>query len=280
MSFEIGKEYNRRNDIHKNYGGQQQSGISTPSSHNLIFLFSSPLGEDFGYKDHFDDNGVFHYTGEGQVGDMTFTKGNRAIRNHLEEGKELLLFEWVKKGVQRLTGYCKYLEYHHETRTDRNGKWREAIIFELAFSPKPYLTKDSEDLIQDNELNLKPSKIDNLKTLRAKAIAREASSASERQVKQIQRFRSEAIKIYALKRSSGSCESCNHPAPFMTTKGPYLEVHHMKRLADGGPDEPSNVIAVCPNCHRRAHSSVDKKIFNGDLISKIKQKEDDLGIRS
>ena len=53
----------------------------------------------------------------------------------------------------------------------------------------------------------------------------------------------------------------------------------MQRLADGGPDEPNNVIAVCPNCHRRTHSSVDKKIFNNDLISKIEQKEDDLGNR-
>jgi len=79
--------------------------------------------------------------------------------------------------------------------------------------------------------------------------------------------------------AKGICESCNQPAPFSSSRGPYLEVHHMQRLADGEPDEPNNVIAVCPNCHRKAHSSVDKKIFNNDLISKIEQKEDDLGNR-
>jgi 5-methylcytosine-specific restriction protein A len=28
-----------------------------------------------------------------------------------------------------------------------------------------------------------------------------------------------------------------------------LEVDHIKPLAEGGPDIPSNMIALCPNCH-------------------------------
>ena len=126
----------------------------------------------------------------------------------------------------------------------------------------------------------KTEKNDDLDTLRQKALTRTIPAGmSEKEVKQTQRYRPEAIKIYALKRSAGTCESCNQPTPFRSSRGPYLEVHHMQRLADGGPDEPNNVIAVCPNCHRRTHSSVDKKIFNNDPISKIEQKEDDLGNR-
>jgi 5-methylcytosine-specific restriction protein A len=34
---------------------------------------------------------------------------------------------------------------------------------------------------------------------------------------------------------------------------PYLEVHHIKRLADKGSDTTTNSIAVCPNCHRELH---------------------------
>ncbi|WP_342542729.1 HNH endonuclease signature motif containing protein [Paenisporosarcina sp. FSL H8-0542] len=34
---------------------------------------------------------------------------------------------------------------------------------------------------------------------------------------------------------------------------PYLEVHHIKRLADNGEDSVENAIAVCPNCHRELH---------------------------
>lgn len=56
-------------------------------------------------------------------------------------------------------------------------------------------------------------------------------------------------------RSKGICQMCNSPAPFKRadTGTPYLEVHHLKRLADDGHDTLENAIAVCPNCHRRAH---------------------------
>ncbi|WP_373273521.1 HNH endonuclease [Vibrio parahaemolyticus] len=48
--------------------------------------------------------------------------------------------------------------------------------------------------------------------------------------------------------------------------GPYLEVHHLTRLADGGADCPENVIALCPTCHRRAHYSIDNQEFNEKLL--------------
>ncbi len=58
-----------------------------------------------------------------------------------------------------------------------------------------------------------------------------------------------------LARAGGVCESCDKPAPFVrrVDATPYLEVHHKKRLADGGEDTVENAIAVCPNCHRGAH---------------------------
>ena len=42
--------------------------------------------------------------------------------------------------------------------------------------------------------------------------------------------------------------------PFLKINGArYLEVHHLKRLADGGSDTIENAVAVCPNCHRELH---------------------------
>jgi hypothetical protein len=43
------------------------------------------------------------------------------------------------------------------------------------------------------------------------------------------------------------------------TEGPNLEPHHIRRLADGGPDHPRWVAALCPTCHRRVHHGVDGK---------------------
>ncbi|OXI94940.1 MULTISPECIES: HNH endonuclease [Burkholderia] len=57
-----------------------------------------------------------------------------------------------------------------------------------------------------------------------------------------------------LDRADGKCEICHGDAPFMRRDGrPYLEVHHVVQLADGGEDTTENAVAVCPNCHRRAH---------------------------
>ncbi|WP_413786225.1 HNH endonuclease [Psychrobacter immobilis] len=81
--------------------------------------------------------------------------------------------------------------------------------------------------------------------------------------------RSTAIKLYAKKRANGICEGCNAIAPFETKSGPYLEVHHLTRLADGGADLPQNVIALCPTCHRKAHYSLDHLEFNNQLINKV-----------
>jgi 5-methylcytosine-specific restriction endonuclease McrA len=86
------------------------------------------------------------------------------------------------------------------------------------------------------------------------------------------------VHSYAIQRSQGICESCDAPAPFETKNGtPYLEVHHLKPISQGGSDHPENVAAVCPNCHRRTEKSKDSDIFNNAIIKKILAKEKKLG---
>lgn len=34
----------------------------------------------------------------------------------------------------------------------------------------------------------------------------------------------------------------------------YLDTHHIIPLSENGPDIPSNITYLCPNCHRLAHS--------------------------
>jgi 5-methylcytosine-specific restriction protein A len=49
--FQVGRVYSRRNDIHAEFGGQQQGGISTPDGAPFIFLFTGEMGEQYGYED-------------------------------------------------------------------------------------------------------------------------------------------------------------------------------------------------------------------------------------
>jgi 5-methylcytosine-specific restriction enzyme A len=79
----------------------------TPADHKLIFLVTGSSGRQHGYEDHWSEDGsTFFYFGEGQVGDMKFTKGNLALREHVTHGEDVHLFEEVptKKGYLRYRG--------------------------------------------------------------------------------------------------------------------------------------------------------------------------------
>jgi 5-methylcytosine-specific restriction protein A len=67
--------------------------------------------------------------------------------------------------------------------------------------------------------------------------------------------RSPAIVALALKKAAGVCGKCGKDAPFYSKRNgePYLEIHHIKPLAEGGADHMDNTIALCPNCHREKH---------------------------
>jgi 5-methylcytosine-specific restriction enzyme A len=77
-----------------------------------------------------------------------------------------------------------------------------------------------------------------------------------------------------LRRAEGSCEYCTTPAPFKTKQDlPYLEPHHIRRLSDGGPDDPRFMAALCPNCHRQVHYGLDGDQLNATLTDLIRKKE-------
>jgi len=67
--------------------------------------------------------------------------------------------------------------------------------------------------------------------------------------------RNEYIREYAKIRANGICELCEKPAPFRDVYGnPFLETHHVVFLSKGGEDSVNNVVALCPNCHRKIHN--------------------------
>ena len=67
--------------------------------------------------------------------------------------------------------------------------------------------------------------------------------------------RNEYIREFVLLRAEGICELCKNKAPFFDKYGnPFLETHHVEYLSKGGKDSIENVVALCPNCHRRIHN--------------------------
>jgi 5-methylcytosine-specific restriction protein A len=76
-----------------------------------------------------------------------------------------------------------------------------------------------------------------------------------------------------LRRANGVCELCEKSAPFNRDNGkPYLEVHHVKHLEDGGHDMTENAVALCPNCHRMMHSLNRKSDIDILILANKKKK--------
>jgi 5-methylcytosine-specific restriction enzyme A len=78
------------------------------------------------------------------------------------------------------------------------------------------------------------------------------------------------VRKWVLGNAKGKCECCRRRAPFTSAVGfPFLEVHHLRRLADDGSDTVENAIAVCPNCHRELHHGKDSTKLSSSIYLRI-----------
>ncbi|MBR9652724.1 hypothetical protein [Thalassovita aquimarina] len=266
MRFVEGHEYSRQKDIHANYAGQERGGISTPPDHPYVFIFTGKNGKNYGYEDGWKGENIFLYTGEGQKGNMRFVRGNAAVRDHVANGKELLLFEALghSKPV-RFIGNFACQSWDTYQGTDNNNDLRECIRFHLV-----KLTPDMEPS-PDEAIPVRGDA--GLIDLRERAMRAAVSSPSKNwaNAPASYRARSRAVREYVLARAGGRCELTGKPAPFLTKSGqPYLEVHHTRRLSDDGPDDPRFVAAIDPTVHRQIHFGENGNALNAELIEKLR----------
>ena len=199
---------------------------------------------------------------------MTMNSGNLAIRDHVKSGRDLLVFEQLKKGGGvRYLGLFACAGWDIEVQPDKYGIQRDAIVFTLV----PLREIDLEAF----DLALEPGPAASFATLRNRAMGASAPAMAKQAASAATLFvRSRDVRDYVLARAAGVCEGCKDPAPFLTASGhPYLEAHHIRRLSDGGPDDPRFVAAVCPNCHRHAHYAEDGIAFNAALQATVALRE-------
>jgi len=126
--FILNKVY-KRSQIHDEFGGNRQGGIAASASYPFIFIFSGDAGHQHGYKDQWENENVFSYTGEGQVNNMAFVRGNLALRDHIQNGKRIFLFIYVAKGLVKYESELELLTIDFFQGPDREGKERSAIKF-------------------------------------------------------------------------------------------------------------------------------------------------------
>lgn len=85
------------------------------------------------------------------------------------------------------------------------------------------------------------SKADNKKTLTADVFVRNSE-----------------LRRKVLAAAGGKCGACGGKTFKTASAEWFLEVHHKKWLREGGADTESNMIALCPNCHRKEHYGVSR----------------------
>lgn len=143
----------RRKDIHDMYGGNRQSGICPSAKVPYIFIFTGSSGQKHGYKDEWLNEDVFSYSGEGQIGDMKFTKGNLALRNHLATGKRIFLFEYIATGTVKYISELGFLDCDYFETKDTSGNLRRGIkfFFKRVGESKYLIPEDLNKSIQLNE---------------------------------------------------------------------------------------------------------------------------------
>lgn len=138
----------------------------------------------------------------------------------------------------------------------------EALINELDGNPAP---PTASERIEVFELAAKPAKAGKTPPPPEGSVQPARSTTSS-----LSFARSKEVKVWVLRRAAGRCECCAEPAPFQTVQGqPFLEVHHLRTLADGGSDRVSNAVALCPNCHRRLHFGQDAEACKTQMYGSI-----------
>jgi 5-methylcytosine-specific restriction protein A len=224
----------------------------SPSTNSLVLISDHT-------KSAYEDKWIgktFHYTGTGPVGEQSLSSPqNKALAGSPESGVRLFLFEVFEEGRYLYTGEAELADSPYRSRQPDSEKTvRDVWIFPLKLKghTRPPLLK--KELLETKEETVR-KKAHRLPLDQLEFVARYAlKEGGRREVVSEVYEHDQIVSEYAKRKANGTCQLCNGPAPFSTRDGePFLEIHHIVPLAEGGLDIVDNVAALCPNCHRRMH---------------------------
>lgn len=165
-------------------------------------IFTSELGETYGYEDGFNSDDSFLYTGKEIKGDMTMDGGNEALRTYRTNNEDLHLFEDTKfPWVVTYRGQYEYNDHHWEVLPGRNDERRDAIRFLLTpvggteINLGSSLGTLSAEQLYENAKRASPSSGE---TCSGSGEARLSAGHSDTQ--------SKVVKQFALRIADGKCQ--------------------------------------------------------------------------
>lgn len=235
---------------------------------NTLVLISKKVGNI--YNDRRVGNELF-YTGMGLVGNQKLERQNKTLYYSNNTDIEVHLFEINEPTIYKYMGRLELIgKPFLEEQNDKENNKRKVWIFPLKLIDYP-----EETLITEEEFRRSQEECEKeVKELRKEDIEKKARQSSGNaktrkvtsNVYERDLYVAELVKINA----KGICQLCENRAPFRKRNGdPYLEVHHIEWLSDGGKDIIENTTALCPNCHKKMHIrnlEKDKMILKNKLF--------------
>lgn len=198
-----------------------------------------------GYEDDEDLGDVIIYTGEGgrdgaskrQVSNQTLTGGNLALAQNLVEGRPVRVHRGPGHGGDDRPG----MRYRYDGLYRVASYWCERghsgfLVWRFR------LERDVLNITDESSSGGATSLLTDLESGESSLPIRRPSST-------LRIVRDTAVAS-AIKTLYGyACQACS--AVLETPAGRYAESCHVRPLGrpHDGPDDPSNVICLCPNCH-------------------------------
>ncbi len=128
--FKLGEKY-KREDLMSAFKGAFQGGINICKSTNTIVITSKHTGNRI-YDDKLFDGDVMYYTGEGQVGNQKMWKGNKAILEAKDKGRDIHLFVRFKPTEYTYFGIVELVDQpFFGDEKDTEGNMRKVIKFPM-----------------------------------------------------------------------------------------------------------------------------------------------------
>ena len=253
----LGEKFRNRDTIWKAFGGQKQKGIGYFQDDDVLNVFSD---EDGPYPDYIDlQKGIIEYRGQGLGTTQRLTDGNKLLETarlskapvrfwYRPSGGEWSFYDWVivadrdvvedqdKKGVTNTRILWFLLQVHSN---------------DPLFWPVEATSLQPANLVE--VIETVPSSTESFVERYRKAGLQPGINTKEYTALPRANYkRSRKLRNLVLERAGGFCEFdlCTGMPPDTKKSGEaILEVDHIHPLGNGGEDHPSNMIALCPNCH-------------------------------
>lgn len=256
---EVGDQFLKRTDIQRVYGGNGMAGIAHFRDDDVVNCFSDDKSGSYA-DDKPTSHEPFGYRGDGRSGDQDFTHGNRRLEAARVNQSAVRYWHRPKGGGFTFLFWCVVIGRRWARGLDKDGLHRKEIVWLL------YRVADPQNAVVPSHIqeigNAETQNMDagpgpeikkdpSYAELRMRATERPAGE-SHREATRLEPIRSRYARLAVLARAQNKCEEplcTNMPFDKLPNGDAILEVDHVDDLATHGADLPSNMVALCPNCH-------------------------------